>query len=244
MELSICESAARHLKTRTLTCLLSEEEEECKWRHEEVALEHRLSAAIVVGEVNLVADILKSGLDTNISDDLFGQPLQLAARTNHISIIKLLMDTGADIHGINDRYTRIGDDEYEIGYGQPIALDTGVGSWSCAIGPLERAAAIGNQKAIDLLYNSSTRFGVASFSKAELMIAAEAACSNGHCTLLFYLLELAGCKLSLSGYPWHHITEEQHSLLLKEACFHGRADIVRVFLKPVDDDCSLESLLR
>lgn len=128
----------RHLAGRALDCLVPEQGTE--WRNDEEELQHHFSAAIIIGNLELVKGILRGGLDPNIEDRLFGQPLQLAAQTDHVSIVELLMEAGANVHGLNDSYTHLFNDEAEVTCGQPANKNSYSGKWNFVVGPLVRAA--------------------------------------------------------------------------------------------------------
>lgn len=54
--------------------------------------------AAYLGEVEVVQSLLSQGADPNDLSIYFGFPLSAAARRGHPSIVKLLLDNGADSH--------------------------------------------------------------------------------------------------------------------------------------------------
>jgi ankyrin repeat protein len=59
------------------------------------------------GDVSAVKAFLAEGHDPNVFDDLSFTPLHYAAREEHLHIIRLLLDAGADVNAHDE--SRIGD---------------------------------------------------------------------------------------------------------------------------------------
>jgi ankyrin repeat protein len=221
--LAVCEAAGRHLRSRSLECLVTEEYTISVTEK----AQHWLAAAIVVGHVRSVKGLLMGGIYPDEENLCFGQPLPLAAAFGHLEIVQHLLCLGADVRGMGQYYTFIHD-------GLPGRADASNQIRPSSLGrsPLEEAALIGNYGIIGALLESR---GAHSISQSEYKRAALAAASTGHIHLISLLIEYAGFGFD-SAFG---------NQLFGKACENGQLDVVRMLVEKgvhVNAECEWRSM--
>lgn len=243
----ICQAAAS--ARADLLKLLSEKEQSGSGTiYEQVPL----SAAIIAGNITTVRRLLGEGADVNFKNPYFGRPLTIAAKSNHLEIIELLLDHGAKFYGVSwptlsyqswSCFERISSGDYFSSSGSVLQTASLAGHYDAVVlllnpkygHPTEgieyersivAAARGGHLKTLQLLRERYT--GVRHPYSLFLMNTRTfiEACCCGHEEIVRMMLD-SGVSINTT-----HKTKEnrEHVTALHLAALHGHAHIIRLLL--------------
>jgi len=209
--LAVCAAAARHLRWKALDCYVSQAE---LTDDDGYIRQHLISGAVIVGDVPMVKHLLAKGVDPNEENGYFGQPLQLAAATGQLELVRVLLEAGADARGFGNHYTHLRN-------GRP-ALQKPSQATVYGLSPLEQATLTDDRDIIQALEANSTEW-----SHEEYFRAACTAAMSGYARLVPYFAGKAGRDFDC--------VSNEHYTWFWEACRYGRDEVIRVML-----DCGVD----
>ena len=230
---ALCSAAAYHLEARHLFGKLALIPLTNGVEKPVVSLSSVLTAAVCVGNAKMVDALLRCGLDPNIQSDVFGVPLDVAARNGDNKMLLALLNSGARLYYYNlsdwthmRYYTleaaalaghehtvkRLLNSKYEIDH-------------SCAeyVNAISSAARGGHGNLVRLMLKRADLLNLTHLRCEVLFVAAD----NGHAQLVRMMLDDG------VGGTWcefNRLTQYNGVTPLQMAALHGYSEVVRVLL--------------
>ena len=230
---ALCTAAAHHLQARHLFGKLGLTPLSNDMEKPTVSLNSVLTAAVCVGNATMVDALLRSGVDPNIQSDLFGVPLDVAARNGDNKTLLILLGCGAKLYyynlfnGTRMRYytleaAALAGHEHTVRQllGSRYAIDRSCAEYANAI---TSAARGGHRNLVRLMLKRADTLDQTELRYEVLFVAA----ANGHAQLLRMMLE------DDTDGPWCEInqpTQYDKVTPLQMAALHGHVDVVRMLV--------------
>ena len=230
---ALCAAAACHLEARHLygklgLTTLTEDADKAV-----VSLNSLLTAAVCVGNPTMVDALLRSGLDPNIQSDVFGVPLDAAARNGDNKMLLLLLDYGAKLYYCNlSGWTHMRYYTLEAaalaGHEHTVKrlLDSSYGiDRSCAeyVSAISSAARGGHGDLVRLMLKRADLLNLTHLRCKVLFVAAD----HGHAQLVRMMLD-DGVGRNWCEFNW--LSQCDGVTPLQMAARHGYAEVVRVLV--------------